>query len=99
LQLTIEISDTDGNRASRPLTDFGELLPPLPVRHTRIDMINSKRYGSPTEPLLQSMAVPLQVFAAEGVDLERMASIELQFDSATPGVLVIERISLEPGLQ
>ncbi len=99
LQISIEITDIHGNRASRPLSDFGDLLPPLPVRHTRIGMINSKRYGSPTEPLLKSMAVPLHVFAADGVDLEQMASIELKFDPADSGVLVIERISLEPGLR
>lgn len=97
LNITVVVEDFDGNRARKPLSDFAELLPPLPVRHTRLDLVNNNHYQSATEPLLQSVAIPLTDFTADGVRPDRLQSIELQFDNTEPGVLIIERIGITPG--
>ncbi len=93
----IEIVDIHGNRSVRELADFATLNPPLPVRHTRLAPINQKRYRSPTEPLLQTVAVPLSDFAEDGVAIEELHAVRMRFDDSTEGVLIIERIALEWG--
>ena len=96
LNITVALEDADGNVVARPLSDFANLLPPLPVRHARLDLINQERFQSPTEPLLQSLAIPLAAFIADGVRPDRLESIELQFDNVDSGVLVIERMAITP---
>lgn len=91
----IEIVDIHGNQAVRDLADFATVNPPLPVRHTRLAPINKARYRSPTEPLLQSVAVSLTGFADDGVVIEQLETVRLRFDDSTEGVLIIERIALE----
>lgn len=97
LKIALLLTDADGNHSSRPLADFARLLPPLPVRHTRLDAINRKRYHSATEPLLQSVAIPLAAFIADGLRPDRLETIEFQFDNTDAGVLIIERIGITPG--
>jgi dienelactone hydrolase len=97
IRASIEIVDIHGNRSVRDLADFARLNPPLPVHHTRLSPINQKRYRSPTEPLLQSVAIPLPDFAGDGVDIEDLQAVRLHFDNVTEGVLIIERIALERG--
>ncbi len=95
--IVVVLEDSEGTRTQRPLSDFSEVLPPLPVRHTRLDLVNRERYHSPTEPLLQSVAIPLSEFVSDGLRPERLQAIELQFDNSDPGVLIIERIGITPG--
>ncbi len=95
--VSIEIVDSHGNRSVRELADYATLNPPLPVRHTRLAPINQERYSSPTEPLLQSVAIPLPDFAADGVVIEELQTVRLRFDDSSEGVLIIERIALERG--
>lgn len=96
LAITIVLQDADGRQSSISLSEFADLLPPLPVRHTRLGLINRKRYHSATEPVLQSVAIPLAGFAADGLALEQLQTIELQFANQHSGALIIERISIEP---
>ncbi|TVS13498.1 MAG: hypothetical protein EA419_01835 [Wenzhouxiangella sp.] len=96
LGITVVLEDADGHQGRRPLDEFAELLPPLPVRHTRLDLLDRQRYHDPTEPLLQSVAVPMALFHGGDFDPTRLRRIELQFDQTDPGVLVIERISISP---
>ena len=96
LKIEIELVDSQGNRARQPIADHAFIPPPLPVRHTRLERLNSQRYRSPTEPVLQSVAIPLDGFADAGVDLASLSTIRLHFDNEKPGVLVIERISIGP---
>ncbi len=96
LRIEIELVDADGNRARLALADYATIPPPLPVRHTRLKSLDRQRYSSPTEPVLQSVAVPLAAFAEAGVDLARLGRIAFHFDPTEPGVLVIERIAVGP---
>jgi len=98
LAISLLLEDEDGHQSRRALNDFAELLPPLPVRHTRLDRLNRKRYHDAAEPLLQSVAVPLAAFLGSDFDPSRLRRVELQFDPAEPGVLIIERIAITPGL-
>lgn len=96
LAIRVELEDAAGVKASRPLADFHELKPPLPARKTRVGLIDRRHYKSPTEPLLQSVSVPLAAFVGEGFDAGELKSIGLSFDTANAGVLIIERIAIEP---
>lgn len=97
LDIDIELVDIEGNTARRPLSDFADLLPPLPVRHTRAAILDRERYGSATEPVLKSVAVDLATFAEAGVDLAALDAVRLHFANEDAGVLIIERMALEPG--
>lgn len=97
IRATMELVDIHGNRAVRDLADFAIIHPPLPVRHTRLTSINDARYRSPTEPLLQSVAIPLTGFAGDGVSIQELETVRLRFDDSAEGVLIIERITLEQG--
>lgn len=94
IRLVIELEDVHGNRASRPLSDFTDLPPPLPVRQTRLKILD-QRFHSPTEPVLKSVAVPLRAFADAGISPEALRAIHLRFNNAAEGVLIIERIAIE----
>ncbi|TVQ41731.1 MAG: hypothetical protein EA370_01190 [Wenzhouxiangella sp.] len=94
LVIEIELVDGDGNSMRVALADHAAIPPPLPVRHTRLKRLDEKRYQAPTEPVLQSVAVPLAPFAAAGVDLSTLSSIRFHFDNTQPGVVVIERIAI-----
>ncbi len=96
LIIEIELVDSQGNHARQLLADHAFIPPPLPVRHTRLERLDSQRYRSPTEPVLQSVALPLAGFAEAGVDLASLATIRLRFDNGQPGVVVIERLSIGP---
>ena len=95
IRASVEIVDKYGHRSERELSDFATLYPPLPVRHTRLEPINQQRYRSPTEPILQSVVIPLEVFAGDGVSIEALQTVRLRFDHTTEGVQIIERIALE----
>ncbi len=96
LVITIELQDATGRRVQRPLSDFAQLPPPLPVRHTRLRWLDRMRYQRATEPLLQSVAVPLAAFADAGLDIDSVHTMRLLFDTEHAGVLIIERIALQP---
>ena len=95
LVIDLVLEDGAGRQSRRPLAHFAELLPPLPVRHTRVDRLNRKRYSAATEPVIQTVAVPMAAFLAEGLDPGALRSIELEFQAAGSGVLVIDRIAIE----
>lgn len=94
IRASIELVDIHGNQSVRDLADYTIVYPPLPVHHTRLESINEARYRSPTEPVLQSVAVPLPGFAGDGVVIEELETVRLVFDNSTEGVLIIERISI-----
>ena len=95
LLINIELEDAHGVRVQRSLSEFAELLPPLPVRHTRLSILDSLDYGQSTEPLISSVAVPLHAFAGAGLDLSSVQRVRLLFDRSREGMLVISRIALE----
>lgn len=97
IQMHIRLTDDNGRSAERPLAAFARLLPPLPVQHTRLEMLDGEFYNSPTEPVLQSVAIPLQGFAARGVDVASLQSIRFRFENDEAGMVVVERVALAPG--
>ncbi|MEX2498301.1 MAG: hypothetical protein WD397_05435 [Wenzhouxiangellaceae bacterium] len=97
VQMQIRLTDDNGRSAERPLAAFARLLPPLPAQHTRLEFLDSKFYKSPTEPVLQSVAIPLEGFAARGVDIASLRSIRFRFNDDNAGMVVVERVALAPG--
>lgn len=94
LKIDLVLTDAEGRQSRRPLEQFAEILPPLPVRHTRLDRLNGARYHAETEPLIQSIAVPVAAFADHGLDPNTLSKIELQFDPAEGGVLIIDKVAI-----
>ena len=63
LQLTVEVSTTDGLRVGVPLHAYGNLLPALRTRLAKVSRLNA-RYGRDTEPVFQAFRIPLAAFSS-----------------------------------
>ena len=97
LGIELVMEDVQGRQGRRSLDQFAELLPPLPVRHARLEVLNRKRYETAAEPVLASVAVPLAAFLDEGLNPGELTRIELLFDPSDSGVLIIDRIAIGLG--
>jgi len=97
VELQIRLTDASGRSAERPLAEFARLLPPLPVQHTRLEALDDEFFDAPTEPILKSVAIPLEAFIDHSIDVASLASIRFLFDDENAGVIVIERVGLAPG--
>jgi len=98
VDLSVEVTDAAGARATLPLSHFGRLLPPLPVRHSKLGEWASDSYGKPTEPVVHTMHLPLADFAAAkpGFDPKQLVAVRLLFDRSDRGVIGVSEIGLEP---
>ncbi len=95
VKMKVTLTDAMGRQQTRPLADFATLHPPLPVRHTRLRLADRRLYRSATEPVVQTVAVPISAF---GRPFGPLQTIRLDFDSDHSGFITLERISLS-GLQ
>ena len=98
LAFSIELVDAAGVHVRLPLADFGSLLSPLPVRHTKIGWLDRKRYHSSTEPIAQTFQLPLAAFTGANPDFDASTPRELRlvFDQSTEGVLAISGVGGYP---
>jgi hypothetical protein len=97
LAFSIVLTDADGHSVSRPLADFQDLLPPMPVRFLRVKHLENRFYRSPTEPQLQSVRVPVRAFDDGEIDLDRLRALQLVFDQGGEGVLIVDEIAVQAG--
>jgi dienelactone hydrolase len=64
IDFTIEVQDRSGQIAALSLSEIAQLLPPLKAKFTKYAMIEmiENLYGSPSEPVLQTVEVPMTRF-------------------------------------
>jgi hypothetical protein len=96
LFFSVVLTDAGGTAVSLPLSRFGSLHPPLPVRHTKLAWLDKRRYKGPTEPVVQTFQLPLVAFvdAEPAFDPGELVEIRLRFDGSEEGVLAISRVAL-----
>jgi hypothetical protein len=87
---------TDGDAASVPVSQFGTLLPPIKVKFTKLDWLDKQFYSKSSEPVFQSITIPLSAFAARNqhFDLGKLTRIRLQFDRTPERVIIISEIGV-----
>jgi len=98
VDFSVEVTDAAGAKATLPLSHFGRLLPPLPVRHSKLGSWAMDRYGKPTEPVVHTMHLPLADFVGVKPEFDpaSLVAIRLVFDRSPMGVVGISDIGLEP---
>jgi dienelactone hydrolase len=94
---TVEVQTQDGLMARLPLSRFGALLPPLKVQFTKLQFLDSLEYKHASEPIFQTIELPLSAFAAQDhrFDPAKLKSIRLRFDRTPSRVLIISQIGFE----
>ncbi len=93
---TVELETADGIRASRPLSDFGTVLPPLKARFTKLEFFDNWFFEKSSEPVFQTISVPLSAFAGQGrFDPGRLKIIRLRFDRTAASVILLSKVGFE----
>ncbi|HLJ48403.1 MAG TPA: hypothetical protein VKU01_20450 [Bryobacteraceae bacterium] len=92
---TVEIQSADGTTARVPLSRFGLLPPPFKVQFTKIAAIDSFAYEKSSEPIFQTIEIPLSAF---GVDAAKIRAIRLRFDRTPTRVIILSKIGFTGGV-
>jgi dienelactone hydrolase len=102
IDLSIELVDAAGVRASVPLSRYGAVRRPLETRVLRRADIERTRFPSHAEVVLQSYSIALADFmaVAPALDVAQIREVRFLFDRAPAGTVVIDDIgfsAMDPG--
>jgi len=93
---TLELVASDGAIASAPVTRFAVIPPPLKVKFTKLDVLDSQAYEKDWEPVFQTVRVPLMAFQSAGssrrFDLSKLSMVRLKFDRTAMAVICVSGI-------
>lgn len=91
---TVELQTADGVTSRLPLSRFGVLMPPFKVRFTKLAQMDSFAYEKESEPIFQTIDLPLSAFAEQtkGFDPSKVTSIRLRFDRTPMRVVILSQI-------
>ncbi len=98
IDLSVVLRLADGRELEMTLADSRLLLPPLPVRFTRLAAME-KRYGSRAEPVLQTFELPLGDFRFRSgekvgpeLDWTSLTAVCFVFDRSEEAVVALDRV-------
>jgi len=96
IELTIELSDSNGNRAALPLSTVGPVHPALNVRYIKVKWIEKKFIEDYSERLLQTYEIPFRQFveANSSFDPSRLENIRFVFDRFPNGTIMLDDIGI-----
>ncbi|HSG43336.1 MAG TPA: hypothetical protein VLA72_09290 [Anaerolineales bacterium] len=94
LDLTIELVDAAGESAQLSLSNYVGIYPKLPARITKWPLWEQKIYPAPSEPVLQTVSMPLADFVAtnSSFELETIKTIRWIFNRSPEGNLALDSI-------
>lgn len=93
LDWTIELTDSNGNKAALPLSSDSGLYPLINATPRRAGFLDS---ADPTEVLFRRFEIPLQAFTATNPDFdaESIERVGFVFDRSKKGAIIVDDISL-----
>ena len=96
MDLSVELVDDAGNRASLPLGQFGPLRAPLDVRILRRSDQEASRFPTLYEVVGHGFSLPLEAFAEvnPALDLGSLREIHLVFDRTRVGEVIVSGVGL-----
>ena len=102
MDLSVEVVDAAGARASLSLGQFGPLRPPLDVRVLRRSDLEASRFPTLYEVVGHGFSVPLDAFVQvnPALDLGSLREIHLVFDRTRVGEVIVSGVGLarpDPG--
>jgi len=91
---TVELETSDGVVSRFPLSRFGVLPPPFKVRFTKLAKLDEIGYEKDSEPIFQTIELPLAAFAdqTKGLDPAKIKTIRLRFDRTPARVVILSQI-------
>ena len=91
---TVEIETAGGVTSRFPLSHFGVLPPPFKVRFTKLAKIDEIAYEKESEPIFQTIDLPLAAFAEQtkGFDPTKIKTIRLRFDRTPSRVIILSQV-------
>lgn len=96
LDLTIELTDADGNTSLVPLSDVGPIHPALTIRLFKWTWLEKTLNTEPAERLLQTYQIPMEWFIEENpsFDPAKLHTISFLFDRTDRGVILLDEIGI-----
>lgn len=96
IDLSIELSDRDGNRTALPLSSIGPVHPALNVRLVKWKWLEKKIIEDFSERLLQTYEIPFRQFveANSSFDPSRLEKISFVFDRFPNGTIMLDDIGI-----
>jgi len=94
--------ESDGGAAARlPLSGFGVVLPPIEVRFMKLELLDKRFYKNPSEPVFQSVRLPLSAFAAQNThfDPTKLKTVRFEFDRTPSREVIVSEIGFSDSLQ
>lgn len=94
VDLSVEMVDALGNRASLPLSRYGVIRRPLEAWILRRRDIEEDRFGALSETVLQTYTLPFADFVAANPALDplQLTQVRFVFDRAVSGTVLIDDI-------
>jgi len=92
--LTIAAEDERGIVARVPLSRFGTVLPPIGVRFMKLELLDREFYKNPSEPVFQSIRIPLSAFETGNTsfDVTKLKAVRFEFDRTPSGTVIVGEI-------
>jgi len=99
LDMTVELVAKDGSTTDLPLSQFAPIRPALTAKFTKWHYLEKKRYGKPTEPVLQTYELPLSAFVEVNSRFQPtdLKTIRFRFDRSPTGVIILDEVGFRTG--
>jgi hypothetical protein len=96
VDLTVEVEDTDGNRARVPLSAYGVPRRPLETRVLRRARFERAQFRTTFEIVLQTYVIPFAdlVRTAPAFSPSRLRHVRLVFDRVDAGTVIVDRLGV-----
>ena len=97
IDLTIQLTDSNGQKAALPLSQFSPLQRTIQVSYLKTDFITGEKES---EKVFQTFYFPIQDFIKvnENFDGTSIEKIEFVFNKSKSGVVVIDNIGFMKGI-
>ncbi len=94
---TVALESENGVTVKLPVSRFRTLRPSVPVRFTKLEYLDHLLYKEPSEPVFQSVEMPLRDFAEvdRRFDAKKLKTVRLIFDRTSASELLISQIGME----
>lgn len=93
VDFTIELTDSNGITSSVLVSEIISIMPPLKTTFMRYKKFES-RYGKSSEPTLQTVTIPMEVFKSKNPEfsIENLSEIKFIFNKTRKAVIILDEI-------
>lgn len=93
VDFTIELTDSNGAVSSMQVSEFISIMPPLKTTYLRYKKLE-KWYGKSSEPTLQTVAIPMELFLSKNSEfvVEDLKHIKFIFNKTRKAVIILDEI-------